>query len=44
MHKVFAKVNGFLYQKYEGKIVSENTYRKRGMDIIVKDYKYEVLL
>ena len=44
MHKVFAKVNGFLYQKYEEKIVSENTYKKRGTDIIMKDYKYEVLL
>ena len=44
MHKVFAKVNGFLYQKCGGKIVSENTYKKRGTDIIMKDYKYEVIL
>lgn len=31
-------------QKCGGKIVSENTYKKRGTDIIMKDYKYEVLL
>lgn len=31
-------------QKCGGKIVSENTYQKRGTDIIMKDYKYEVLL
>lgn len=27
-----------------GKIVSENTYQKRGTDIIMKDYKYEIIL
>ncbi len=31
-------------QKCGGKIVSESTYRKRGTDIIMKDYKYEVTL
>lgn len=31
-------------QKCGGKIVSESTYRKRGTDIIMKDYKYEVAL
>ncbi len=30
--------------KCGGKIVSESTYRKRGTDVIMKDYKYEVLL
>ncbi len=31
-------------QKCGGKIVSESTYKKRGTDIIMKDYKYEVIL
>ena len=31
-------------QKCGGKVVSENTYKKRGTDIIMKDYKYEVVL
>jgi RimJ/RimL family protein N-acetyltransferase len=31
-------------QKCGGKIVSENTYKKRGTDIIMKDYKYEIIL
>lgn len=31
-------------QKCGGKIVSESTYKKKGTDIIMKDYKYEVLL
>lgn len=31
-------------QKCGGVIVSENTYRKKGTDIIMKDYKYEVIL
>lgn len=31
-------------QKCGGKIVSESTYKKRGTDIIMKDYKYEVVL
>ena len=30
--------------KCGGKIVSESTYKKRGTDIIMKDYKYEILL
>lgn len=30
-------------QKCGGKIVSENTYKKRGTDITMKDYKYEVV-
>lgn len=28
-------------QKCGGKIVSESTYKKRGTDIVMKDYKYE---
>ena len=31
-------------QKCGGKIVSENTYKKKGTDRIMKDYKYEVAL
>lgn len=31
-------------QKCGGTVVSESTYRKRGTDIIMKDYKYEVTL
>ena len=31
-------------QKCGGKIVSESTYKKRGTDVIMKDYKYEILL
>lgn len=31
-------------QKCGGKIVRESTYRKRGTDRIMKDYKYEVTL
>ena len=31
-------------QKCGGKIVGENTYQKRGTDIIMKDFKYEVIL
>lgn len=31
-------------QKCGGKIVGENTYQKRGTDIIMKDYKYEIIL
>lgn len=31
-------------QKCGGKIVSENTYKKRGTDTIMKDYKYEIIL
>jgi len=31
-------------QKCGGKIVGENTYKKRGTDIIMKDYKYEIIL
>ena len=31
-------------QKCGGKIVSESTYKKRGTDIIMKDYKYEIVL
>ena len=31
-------------QKCGGVLVSENTYRKKGTDIIMKDYKYEVIL
>lgn len=30
--------------KCGGKIVSESTYKKRGTDVIMKDYKYEILL
>lgn len=30
--------------KCKGKIVSESTYKKKGTDIIMKDYKYEVIL
>ena len=30
--------------KCGGKIVSESTYKKRGTDIVMKDYKYEILL
>lgn len=30
--------------KCGGKIVGENSYIKRGTDIIIKDYKYEVIL
>ncbi len=31
-------------QKCGGKIVGENTYRKRGTETIMKDYKYEIIL
>ena len=31
-------------QKCGGKIVSESTYKKKGTDIIMKDYKYEIIL
>lgn len=31
-------------QKCGGKIVSESTYKKRGTDIVMKDYKYEIIL
>ncbi len=31
-------------QKCGGKVVSESTYKKRGTDIIMKEYKYEVEL
>lgn len=31
-------------QKCGGKIVGENTYKKRGTDIVMKDYKYEIIL
>ena len=31
-------------QKCGGKIVSESTYKKRGTDVIMRDYKYEILL
>ncbi|MGL5677863.1 MAG: GNAT family N-acetyltransferase [Cellulosilyticaceae bacterium] len=31
-------------QKCGGEIVSERTYKKRGTDIMMKDYKYEVVL
>lgn len=31
-------------QKCGGEIVSESTYKKRGTDIMMKDYKYEVVL
>ena len=31
-------------QKCGGKIVSESTYKKRGTDITMKDYRYEVIL
>lgn len=30
--------------KCGGRIVSESTYRKKGTDVIMKDYKYEILL
>lgn len=31
-------------QKCGGKIVSESTYKKRGTDMVMKDYKYEIVL
>ena len=31
-------------QKCGGKIVSESTSKKKGTDIIMKDYKYEIVL
>lgn len=31
-------------QKCGGKIVSESTYKKRGTDLMMNDYKYEVVL
>ena len=31
-------------QKCGGKIVSESTYKKRGTDIVMKDYKYEIAI
>lgn len=31
-------------QKCGGKIVGETTYKKRGTDIVMKEYKYEVIL
>ena len=31
-------------QKCGGKIVSESTYKKKGTDMIMKDYKYEIAL
>ena len=31
-------------QKCGGKIVGESTYKKRGTDIVMKDYKYEIIL
>lgn len=31
-------------RKCGGKIAGESTYKKRGTDIIMKDYKYEVIL
>ena len=31
-------------QKCGGKIVSESVYKKRGTDIVMKDYKYEIVL
>ena len=31
-------------QKCGGNIVGENTYKKRGTDTIMKDYKYEIVL
>ena len=31
-------------QKCGGKIVSESTYKKRGTDIVMRDYKYEIVL
>jgi len=31
-------------QKCGGKVVSESTYKKKGTDIVMKDYKYEVML
>ena len=31
-------------QKCGGKIVSERTYKKKGTDSIMKDYKYEIVL
>ena len=30
--------------KCGGKIASESTYRKRGTDVIMEDYLYEILL
>ena len=33
-----------LAQKCGGNIVGENTYKKRGTDTIMKDYKYEIVL
>lgn len=31
-------------EKCGGRIVSENTYIKRGTDMNMKDYKYEIIL
>ena len=31
-------------QKCGGQIVSESTYKKKGTDIIMKDYRYEIVL
>ena len=31
-------------QKCGGTIVSESTYQKKGTDIIMKDYQYEIVL
>ena len=31
-------------EKCGGRIVSENTYIKRGADMIMKDYKYGIIL
>lgn len=31
-------------EKCGGKIVSESSYKKRGTDIVMKDYKYEIVL
>ena len=31
-------------EKCGGKIVSESIYKKRGTDIVMKDYKYEIVL
>ncbi len=31
-------------EKCGGKIVSESTYKKKGTDVVMKDYKYEVRL
>ena len=30
--------------KCGGKVVSESTYKKKGTDTIMKDYKYEIIL